>query len=268
MDNKTYDIVNDHYKEACGIIDPERIIICALHGSQNYGLELENSDVDTKALIAPSFSELCGTRPLISMTHVRANKEHIDIKDYRKYFDSLHKQNLNFLEILFTPYIIVNPIYEFSWQQLCSIREEIVRLNPHRAVRTAQGVANNRYKKLYTPTEVTAERIEKFGYDGKSAGTIVRLYDFLLKYISQDGFESCIKPEGETKDKILSYKKQEAPLDIMKADIDKTIAAINLLANSYYPNEENIETCAKLLNISKLFMRDTLYQQNIIYKEN
>ena len=39
------------------------------------------------------------------------NNEHIDVKDIRLMFDNFKKQNINFLEILFTKFGIVNEKY-------------------------------------------------------------------------------------------------------------------------------------------------------------
>ena len=50
--------LKEHYDEACGIVDPARIVGIFVSGSQNYGLDTEDSDIDTKCLVVPSFGEL------------------------------------------------------------------------------------------------------------------------------------------------------------------------------------------------------------------
>lgn len=40
--------VQDHYNESLNYFPEDQIVICALQGSQNYGLDYEGSDVDTK----------------------------------------------------------------------------------------------------------------------------------------------------------------------------------------------------------------------------
>ena len=47
----------------------------------------------------------------VSYTHIMENNEHVDIKDIREMFDCFKKQNSNFLEILFTDYMIINDKY-------------------------------------------------------------------------------------------------------------------------------------------------------------
>lgn len=41
-----------------------------LQGSQNYKLDYEDSDIDTKAIVLPSFSDFVLTRKPVSTTHV------------------------------------------------------------------------------------------------------------------------------------------------------------------------------------------------------
>ena len=75
-----------------------------LQGSQNYKLDYESSDIDTKAIVLPSFSDFVLTHKPVSTTHVMENDEHVDFKDIRLMFECIRKQNVNFIEILFTPY--------------------------------------------------------------------------------------------------------------------------------------------------------------------
>ena len=77
--------VNEHYQEALEHFPREQIVGCFLQGSQNYGLDYEGSDVDTKLIVVPSFKDICLNRKPVSTTHVRANDEHTDWKDVRLY---------------------------------------------------------------------------------------------------------------------------------------------------------------------------------------
>ena len=74
------------------------IVFLALQGSQNYGLDVYDedyiSDVDTKAVILPSFEDFIYGRKLYSETLVLENNEHIDVKDIRVMFETYKKQNV------------------------------------------------------------------------------------------------------------------------------------------------------------------------------
>ena len=117
--------VERHYREALMRYPEHRIIGVFLQGSQNYGLDYEGSDIDTKCILAPSWEDLCFNRKAVSTTHVLDNEEHLDAKDIRLYMQCFRKQNLNFVEILFTPYKIINPLYREFWNELIENNEQI-----------------------------------------------------------------------------------------------------------------------------------------------
>ena len=77
-DNYIFDKIYEHFEEACSI--GHEIFGVFLQGSQNYNLDIYNSeyksDVDTKAIILPSFDDFCCCKSPISTTHERENKEH------------------------------------------------------------------------------------------------------------------------------------------------------------------------------------------------
>lgn len=110
-----FERMREHYEEALEYFDKDCIVGLFLQGSQNYGLDMPGSDVDTKLIVVPSFKDIAMNKKPISTTHVRANEEHIDWKDIRLYMQTFRKQNLNFLEILFTEYFIVNSLYAKEW---------------------------------------------------------------------------------------------------------------------------------------------------------
>lgn len=74
--------VQDHYDEACQDFSKDQIVGCFLQGSQNYNLQLPDSDVDTKLIVLPSFKDIALALKPISTTHIRANKEHTDWANY------------------------------------------------------------------------------------------------------------------------------------------------------------------------------------------
>ena len=109
------DGVREHYNEALEYFPEDRIVGIFYQGSGNYGLDYEESDVDTKLIVAPTFKDIAMNKNPVSTTHIRTNDEHTDWKDIRLYIQTFRKQNLNFLEILFTPYKIINHMYENQW---------------------------------------------------------------------------------------------------------------------------------------------------------
>lgn len=157
--------VQDHYNESLQYFKEDSIVVCALQGSQNYKLDLPSSDVDTKLIIMPSFKEISLNKKPHSITHIRENEEHIDFKDIRLYFETFKKGNPNFVEVLFTPYVITNPIFSSFWNELTFKREEIARLNPYRAVQAMKGVALEKLHAMEHPYPSKIKILEKYGYD-------------------------------------------------------------------------------------------------------
>ena len=184
--------VNRHYQEALKLFPEDRIVGVFLQGSQNYGLDYEGSDIDTKCIVLPILEDLIFNRKPVSTTHVLPNEEHLDLKDVRLYFQTFRKQNLNFMEILFTKYKIVNPTYEPMWNRLIENNEQIARYNPVGAVKTMKGIALEKYPALEHRYPSKIELIDKYGYDPKQLSHLVRVHEYLQRYIDGEAYADCL----------------------------------------------------------------------------
>lgn len=180
-------------------IKEKQLLGIFLYGSQNYGIETEDSDVDTKAIIIPTFEELLFSPMKIKELHL-SNGEHCEILDIRHFISNLLKQNINFVETLFTEYYWVNPFYEDLWNKFfIEPREEIARYDENKTIIAACA---------------QAEHTLKQGYDGKKYANALRIYQFIVSY--QFGilyktlfmpYKDCIYINDEKlKSKILSHK--------------------------------------------------------------
>ena len=198
--------LQDHYNESLQYFPEEQIVGIFLQGSQNYGLDYKDSDVDTKLIVVPSFKDVCLNKKPISTTHVRANDEHTDWKDIRLYMETFRKQNLNFLEILFTNFYIVNPMYAEQWQRLIAKREEIARMNVYRAIKSMKGIALEKYHAMEHRYPTKADIIDKYGYDGKQVSHLIRVDDYLERYINGESYLSCLHPTEAKRERIMEYK--------------------------------------------------------------
>ena len=197
----------------------------ALQGSWNYGLGYEGSDVDTKALILPSFKDIVMSKEPISTTHVLENNEHIDMKDIRVMFQNFWKQNINFLEILFTDYVVVNPMYIEEYKMLTAMAEEIAKYDIKKALNCMSGMAQEKYHAMEHPYPAVVDKIEKFGYDGKQLHHILRLTDFISAYVRGKSFKSCLTSfDVYSKEDLMRAKRNEFTLEearmIAKANCD------------------------------------------------
>lgn len=184
----------DHLNESFEYFSKDKVIGIFLQGSQNYGLDYEDSDIDTKLIVCPSFRDVAMNRQPVSTTHFRADEAHTDFKDIRLYMQTFRKQNLNFLEILFTKYCLINDDYYDEWKRLVDAREEIAHMNPVRAVKSMQGVAKEKYHAMCHKYPKRMHMIEKFGYDPKQLHHLLRVQEYLKRYVVGYSYEECLKP--------------------------------------------------------------------------
>lgn len=132
--------VNDHYKYAVSKYG-EHILGVFLYGSQNYNLDTEDSDIDTKAIYVPTLDEIAaGAAPISKELTVGDTGEHIEVKDIRLMCQMWKKQNMNFLEILYTKYFVLNPKYEDIFNQTFKLyRSNISAYNVHQMIQSTIG---------------------------------------------------------------------------------------------------------------------------------
>lgn len=182
--------LQEHYDEVASM--GYEIVGVFLQGSQNYELDYEGSDIDSKAIVLPKFSDFILRKQEVSTTHVLENNEHVDIKDIRLMFDCFKKQNINFVEILFTKFKIMNPKYEELYQPMFDSAEVIGRYNNYASVNCIAGMAMEKFKALEHPYPATMDKIEKFGYDGKQLSHECRLLEFIKRWISGEKYADCL----------------------------------------------------------------------------
>jgi hypothetical protein len=178
--------VMEHYQEALKLYPEDRILGLFLQGSQNYYLDDEESDVDTKLLLVPTLDEIVFNLKPVSTTHILENDEHIDAKDVRLYWQCFKKGNPNFVEVLFTDYYIVNPMYADLWEEMRSNRELVARVNPLAAAKAMMGMVQEKYHAMEHRYPSRAEIVDKFGYDPKQLQHLIRMSWFLEAYVHDD----------------------------------------------------------------------------------
>ena len=234
--------VQEHYDEALQYFPEEQIVGVFLQGSQNYELDYEGSDVDTKLIVVPSFRDICLNKKPVSTTHIRANDEHTDWKDIRLYMETFRKQNLNFLEILFTDFYIVNPMYKEEWDRLVEAREFIARMNPYRAVKSMKGIALEKFHAMEHRYPSKADIVDKYGYDGKQTSHQLRVWDYLRRYIAGEDYESCLHPTKSLVPRIMDYKRLSViPLEEARVEAKHYLAMTEEIADAFCAEREDRE---------------------------
>lgn len=168
----------------CNGVFGDRCIALCLHGSQNYELDLPESDIDAKLILALSWEEVINCRKPISET-IKGPYGDINLCDIRLFIGvNLEKQNFNFLETLFTPYCFVNPYYKDLWEELLQHREKIAHYKPDQAVRTMMGQVENQW-----------HRWNRFD-NKKTLYHMARIHSAIKRYQEGLAFADTLVPEN------------------------------------------------------------------------
>lgn len=192
--------VRDKHPEWVGIF---------LQGSQNYNLDYEGSDIDSKLIVLPS-----------------------DVKDIRLMLDCFKKQNVNFVEILFTPYRILNPKYEALFQPILDIAERVGRYNNYAALNCMVGMALEKQKALCHPYPATKDKIDKYGFDSKQYHHIERLYEFMQRWLNGEPYRDClISKQRERLREIKLYI--NCDLTTAQANSDRIVSEMKSIKDTY-----------------------------------
>lgn len=225
-----------------------RVMALFLQGSQNYKLDIYDddykSDIDAKAIILPSFQDIVLNKTPISTTIVLDNNEHIEVKDIRVMRDMFIKQNISYIELLYTDYYVINPKYFEYIKSLLNMRDKIACINKNQFLRCIKGMSMEKKKALEHPYPSLIDKINKYGYDPKQLHHIVRLNEFVNRFL--------IKKESLCRCYI--SKNREYLIDIKKGLYDLNHAR---KMSEYYDTDTK--------NICDLFMdsEDEVIKKNI-----
>lgn len=250
---------NDHVREAIGI--HHNTIYVALQGSQNYKLNYENSDIDTKAILVPTLKEISrNTRP-ISTTYVRSNNEHIDFKDIRLIFNCYRKQNINFIETLFSTQWWGDSYYLPEIGKLRYEAANIAYYDRDAAIRCMAGMAYEKYHALYKPYPAQVEDIEKFGYAPKQLHHLVRLVEFMERYIKGVPYAECLI--SEQREYLIELKRGVIPYDKVQELADSALLQIDQMKTLYLtkPHPKDEKTGKLLDNIQYTIIEKALRKE-------
>ena len=187
-----------------------------LDGSQNYGLATEESDLDSKALVIPSYTDLVLGTPVSKTIDFGCGE--CDVKDIREMIKNYKKQNVNFLETLYTVYFYVNPKYEAFHNQLLNKRGEITHIDEKRALNAMNGMLMQAKKRMLNETEKTKADIEKYGYHRKSFLNIIKMANMIDKYAKGQFYNDVLDCSNLKKYRNAEVSKMTALMSAEKYD--------------------------------------------------
>ena len=179
--------VQEHYDYLVSL--GYEILFTELQGSQNYGLDEYTdeywSDIDTKSVVLPTLDDFVYNKTPVSTVKIMPNsEEHAEVKDIRVMFEMFKKENISYIELLYSDYVVINPKYKEFVEELFTHRDEIATADTAQFLKCISGMAMEKHKALCHPYPTIAWKIEKYGFDGKQLHHIVRLYDFISRFRS------------------------------------------------------------------------------------
>lgn len=176
--------LQEHWNYAVSLgYNEDRFLGIFLYGSQNYGFANEDSDIDSKLIILPSFADICLHKEWISK-ELHYENEHIEVKDIRMLREMFMKQNINFIEMLYSEYFILNPKYADLFNSyFIKNKDAISHFDRNKAVKSISG------QLLHT--------LRQDPTDNKKLYNAHRLYYFLRDYLNGKAYSECIQPKAE-----------------------------------------------------------------------
>ena len=168
----------------------DRVVFISAVGSMNYGLFTETSDVDTKAVILPTYEEIVLKKP--ESVTLQIDDEQCSVKDLRVYINELKKQGINVLETLVTNYYLVNGKFLNQIELLRSWAEEICHYDENKFLSSAIGATRPYVKRWNISYKNYLEYDDDVNLDYKAAYNIVRLHNTIHAYIQGMKFKEAI----------------------------------------------------------------------------
>ena len=239
----------------------DHILNIALYGSQNYNIDTPYSDVDVKAIYIPSLEESVLERKWKSIELHNKNNEHCELKDIREMCKMYQKQNLNFLETLFTEYRWDNPKYKKINNALKSKAENIAHYNMRYGVKSTCGQALS-----------TIKTLRNNPIDLKKFAKVIYLYLYLNKYINGRDYRTCLRVDES--ERFLGFAARPLLIGLklnnftsfdnkFMKETDKTL----IFLEEFFKNaSESVKSTNDETNI-RYFLKKTVFDAIMLYNE-
>ena len=234
-----------------------KVMALFLQGSQNYNLDIYDgdykSDIDAKAIILPTLQEIILNKTPISTTLVLENDEHIEVKDIRIMKDMFIKQNISYIELLYTNFRIVNQEYKEYIDQLLMMRDSIATINKNQFLRCIKGMSMEKVKAMEHPYPTLIDKINKYGYDPKQLHHIIRLCEFVERYLIQkESLKDCYL--SSQKEFLIDVKKGKYDLEQARSMSAYYDSRTKKIRDSFIEEIENIN-CEAIETLNELITK-------------
>lgn len=210
-----------------------------LYGSQNYGLDTAESDTDTRTIVIPDLECLIEKKD-ISKT-IELSKGLSDVKDIKTMFKQFYKSNPAYLELLVSDYAVFAPAHKYEFDQLREMADEIASRDKKRLVHASYGMVCNKVTALVSSFGPDKEEIAKYGYDGKNASHILRIDEFIHRFLSGQSLKDSLDAKKyDCYQTIIGLKEHKHSLDEALKLARQSYASVGDLCSKEFekPNKE------------------------------
>ena len=131
-------------------------------------------------------------------------------------------------------------------------------MNEYRAVKSMKGIAMEKFHAMEHPYPTKLDLIEKYGYDGKQVSHLLRVDDYLTRYINGESYKDCLRPTHGKRPRIMEYKMHEVPLHIARVEAEEYLAHTVKIADEFcstHEDKEDFEMRELLEDVSYNIMR-------------
>lgn len=114
-------------------------------------------------------------------------------------------------------------------------------MNPWRAVKSMKGIALEKYHAMEHAYPSKAEVLAKYSYDPKQLHHLVRVDNYLTRYIAGESYEKCLIPTEEMKKFLLDIKQGNWELAAARELATMSLAHVEKIADEFCAQNEDKE---------------------------
>lgn len=249
--------------EVCSNAVKRKILFSAMVGSTNYNLNSNSSDKDYKCFVLPSFDDLYDG--VFYSKSIISDVVDLDVHDIRKITKLFWKSNINFMEVLFSREIVINPEIEITSKdnlfKLFFMRNEIAVINLPYLFNACVGMSINKKNSVEKGTEGTQDLVLKYGYDTKQAQHSIRVLNFLERFLNTNfNFQKAIYyPENDKdRDMLLNIKNGNLSLNEYYNFHKNYLEKIEEIKEEYISKKLNNELLKEIEDLIKNIIKEEM----------
>lgn len=241
-------------------------------GSINYNLDTENSDIDTKIIVIPSFRDLL-EKNILNKTY-RENGEgsrEVSIVDIREFFAYLKSNSAYYWEFLNSRYQLINHSYYKQYIKLYNLQEDILRSNPLGGVISLHGQFYSYYKSFSSQVR------NYYWYNPKTIIGMERIYKQLVyydEYFSYGiNFDKILWRVDEEREELLRHLNQDFSLQEAQKYVTKLRKELDTFYTQLYKkykcvDKEKLPVNMALDSLLEEIAKKHLKEFDVKFKEN